>query len=155
MKLYLNRAAWTAAALFCLGTATYLTWNRAPQATDPAASDPKAVGEQTSALEEAALDLARRVAARQAVVRAVIEGRLSLTEAADEFQELDLRSKTFHWDVFRQQMPGATDQERQCRAVLTHVRLQLAHDPDAAQALCQRLETELQTYLDRQAGGAP
>jgi hypothetical protein len=98
-------------------------------------------------LDEALEDGLDRIEARQRVVRDVIDRRLSLAEAAARFQELDLASPTFNWERFRAETPGATDEERQCRAVLRHVCSELAEDPGRAQAEGRRLEAELRELL--------
>jgi hypothetical protein len=105
--------------------------------------------ERGERLEQARRDAQERIEVRQRVVREVIGRHLSLAEAAARFQELDLASPTFNWEQFRAETLGATDEERQCRAVIRHVRTALADDPGRVQAEGRRLEAELQLLLNR------
>jgi hypothetical protein len=87
-----------------------------------------------------------RLAGEIAVADDVRAGRLGLLEAAARFRDLQAADPSFDWDRFREQAPGATDEERLCRSVIGYV----ANSPDAdpGQAgLVRRLEAELATHL--------
>ena len=101
-------------------------------------------GERLDAARQDSLD---RIEARQQVVGDVIDRRLRLAEAAARFQELDRADPSFNWERFRAWAPGASDQEKQCRAVIRRVRTALADDPDRAQGETRRLEEALQEVL--------
>jgi hypothetical protein len=94
-------------------------------------------------------DILRRAAAKQRLAVEVIEGRLSLVEAATRFRDLDEQPPPFHWQAFRDAFPGASDDERHCRQVLNYVWGELQDRPDADPALLGRLEAELQDLLAR------
>jgi hypothetical protein len=114
--------------------------------------------ERGEVLHTAREDVMDRIDARERVVRDVIGRRLSLAQAAARFQELDLASPTFNWKRFRADTPGATDEEKQCRAVIRRVCTTLAEDPGRARAEARRLEEELGELLSRggpRQGGSP
>jgi hypothetical protein len=107
------------------------------------------------------LDLSRNLDGRMGLVRSirvaksdlaagVIAGRLTLLEAAAEFQALDMQNPDFHWRMFRA-LPGDSDGERYCRMVMRYAENLLLHQPSEAEAVLSRLEEELQTHL-RQHG---
>lgn len=74
---------------------------------------------------------------KQQAVAALIDGRLSLLEAAGRFRDAQ----------------ASADGEALCRAVIGWVHLALNDRPERAEAVSQRLEGELQTYLDRSGRG--
>jgi hypothetical protein len=82
-------------------------------------------------------------AAKQRVLPAVIAGQLTLIQAAESFRKIDQRNPRFQMDAFQQGHPGRTDLERHCRAVIGDVRTHLLDRPDMAEAIVQRLESEL------------
>jgi hypothetical protein len=94
-------------------------------------------------------DVLRRLLEKQRLAGEVIEGRLSLTEAAAAFRHLDEQPPAFNWSDFRRTYPGATDDERHCRAVIVFVRAQLQIRPGADPALLGRLEAELHDLVGR------
>jgi hypothetical protein len=71
---------------------------------------------------------------RQQAVVAVIDGRMSLWEAAARFRS-------------SQRTPA--DGEALCRSVIGWVGLALSDRPERAELVTRRLEQELQGYLDR------
>jgi hypothetical protein len=73
---------------------------------------------------------------KQQAVVAVIDGRMSLLEAAARFRAA-------------QQPPVPADGETLCRSVIGWVELALRDCPERAELVTRRLEQELQGYLDR------
>jgi hypothetical protein len=71
---------------------------------------------------------------KQQAVVAVIDGRISLWEAAARF---------------RSAQPAPADAEALCRSVIGWVGLALSDRPERAELVTRRLEQELQGYLDR------
>ncbi len=157
MNLRVPRSTWVGSALLALGglgylclapqTVSVLTGGAAREATEP-----DTVRRQ-SELEQRWEEVTARTEARQRLVREVIAGRLALAEAAARFQELDLASGNFNWDRFRAAMPGASDEEKQRRAVIEHVKSALVGDPERERAVTARLEQELRA-LEGGAGNA-
>jgi hypothetical protein len=94
-------------------------------------------------------DILRRVLEKDRLAGEVIEGRLSLAEAAARYRDLDEQSPEFRWREFRESHPGASDDERHCRAVIGFVRAELPGRPGGDPALVGRLETELLDLLGR------
>jgi hypothetical protein len=94
-------------------------------------------------------DVARRIVEKERLAADVIEGRLSLTAAAARYRDLNEQTPPFNWETFRRLYPGASDDERHCRAVIGYVREDLRHRPGADLALTDRLDTELQDLLRR------
>jgi hypothetical protein len=94
-------------------------------------------------------DILRRATAKQRLAVEVVEGRLPLVEAAMGFRDLDEQPPPFNWQGFRDSFPGASDDERHCRQVLSYVWGELQDRPDADPALLGRLEAELQDLLAR------
>jgi hypothetical protein len=62
-----------------------------------------------------------RLAGKFRVMADVQAGRLGLLEAAARFRDLNDADPTFDWDLYRAQLPGATDAERHCRNVIEFV----------------------------------
>jgi hypothetical protein len=144
-----RQVAWPAVGAAALAALAYLCPARPtdrPAGGGPAPAAAGAAAEPDPPLEEQWRDVEGRIAARRRVVGEVIDGRLSLAEAAARFQEIDLASKSFRWEQFREVTPAATDEERECRAVLGHVEAVLGHDPARARAVNGRLEAELRGY---------
>jgi hypothetical protein len=93
----------------------------------------------------------RRVKARLRVMDELIEGQITLMEAAAHFRTLDAtlpcRSTYTHW--LRTLQPGRSDEERLCNRVIEYVRRTLADRPDLADAVVRRLQAELKDHLKR------
>jgi hypothetical protein len=87
------------------------------------------------------------VAAKIEVMAQVLDGRLSLAEAAARFRELDDSNPGFVRDAFEQSWPGRSDAERYARAVLTHLRGYLRDHPDRDPEAILPLEAELVRLL--------
>jgi len=89
-----------------------------------------------------------RLARRRALGRAVAEGRMALVEAAARFAAVDRLPPEVRADLARRQYPGASDEERYCRDVISWAVRELApDDPCEAVALRGRLEAELERRL--------
>jgi hypothetical protein len=85
----------------------------------------------------AARDLLAELRRKQQAVTAVLDGKLSLLEAAGRFRDEN----------------ASSDGETLCRTVIGWVHLALSERPEKAEAVSLRLEGELQSYLDRSGRG--
>ena len=94
---------------------------------------------------------ARREQMKNQICRELIEGRLTLREAARRFRELpDLSHRL--WDDLRVDFPdGTTDEERLCRHVLKWA-CDLTAGDDGALELRRRLDAELRAIRGRPQG---
>jgi hypothetical protein len=106
-------------------------------------------GPDSPAPEDLCREITRRASEKDRLAGEVIEGRLALVKAAARYRDLDEQPPPFHWREFREGHPGASDDERHCRAVIVHVRWELLDRPGGDPALVGRLETELQDLLRR------
>jgi hypothetical protein len=99
-------------------------------------------------LRQQAPDLTRRMAIKEAVVRQLIAGELTLREAAAWFKYVNERPagcETNYRAVFR----GATAEESACRQVICWVKSELSGTaPGPAETIVRRLEAELQGQLE-------
>ena len=91
----------------------------------------------------------RRIEAKSRLAREVIDGRLTLLEAAARFRDLDLAPPPFAWDGLRCRYPGASDDELHCREVIFFVRAEQRDRPGTDAAIVARLEAELNERLGR------
>jgi hypothetical protein len=101
-------------------------------------------------------DLDRRIAATlrrsqllRRIARAVVEGRITLLEAAERFRELNESSCDFSQQMFRKIYAGASDDERYARYVIAVAESECAGDRQRARAVVTRLEAELSESLRR------
>jgi WD40 repeat protein len=93
--------------------------------------------------------LLRRLKAKNRLAREVIDGRLTLLEAAARFRNLDLKPPPFAWDALRSIYPGASDDELHCREVIFFVRAEQRDRPGTDAGIVARLEAELNERLGR------
>ena len=85
---------------------------------------------------------------KQQIISQLIDGRLHLLEAAARFQEVHRRSAACLQNTIG--VPsGPTDSESVCRIVIGWVHLALQDRPEQADAISDRLESELQSHLAR------
>jgi hypothetical protein len=106
------------------------------------------VGEGTNELPVQVADadvqvIARCMAAKQELVPQVRDGKLCLLEAGARFRAIDAQNPHFQRQIFRRTYPGRSDVERYCHVVINTVRVYYLEEPDQAEEVCQRLETEL------------
>jgi hypothetical protein len=120
---------------------------------DPAAVGPidgtDPLGQRGRELDDLLRRAQRRCAERYRLAGEVIDGRLGLPEAAAAFRDLSAAAPEFNWEIFRITFPGGSDDERFCRQVIAHVRVQVQDRPDADPALPARLGAELDDLLRR------
>jgi hypothetical protein len=83
------------------------------------------------------------------VVKAVIDGRLTLREAAAQFQTLNLLCPEYDWKGFRRAFPGRTEEERHCRQVLVCLRIEARNGSGPVASLLAKLESELNRDIIR------
>jgi hypothetical protein len=89
-----------------------------------------------------------RIRRKERLVRNLLDGQMSLLQAAAGFHALDRLPPAVNQNVFRLVHPGTSDEERQCRAVIAWVRHRLdKEDPCLSLAMGRRLEDELQARL--------
>jgi hypothetical protein len=141
----------TVRALFFVGAAVLLgVLALAARGTKEGAlapgDDPRARQQKLDAEMQAAL---RRKARKARVVRALLAGRLRLTEAAAYFRALN-QGTHFDWVQFRESFPGATDEERHCHQVISFAFAAASdHDPRRAEEVRSGLLAELGEHLRR------
>lgn len=87
-----------------------------------------------------------RIAARYRIVDALLEGRLTLRQAAARFRQLNPSSAEAPWLPVT--YPARSEEERCCRQVMVYARHVLRNRPEEAQRILPRLEAELQAYLE-------
>ena len=132
-----------ALAASCLALAV---WGRGDVSSLPVPDLPAPDGE---AAKDLCRDILRRALEKDRLAGEVIEGRLSLVDAAARYRDLDEQPPPFSWSNFRSAYPGDSDDERHCRAVIVFVRAELASRPGADPAVVGRLEAELHDLLNR------
>jgi hypothetical protein len=142
----------------CLGTALVaLTGLVAVGLRRPTGPDSPDLGGATIVFEEEfgrgrQLDVGRMAAvatveAKTELMPQVLDRRLSLTEAAARFRDLDDSNPGFVRDAFERSYPGWSDGERYARAVLHYLRGYLLDHPDRDPELILPLEAELDRLL--------
>ena len=90
-----------------------------------------------------------RLGDRRAVMRELRQGRLSLVEAAAAFRDLNERPGVPP-SPFRVLFPGASDEEKLCRQVISWARSEREEETThEAQERARRLEAELAAILKR------
>ena len=128
----------------------FLVRGLAAEAGAPAAAESEraaeAEGERLEALSRGAR---RRLDAKAGVILEVLQGRLTLPEAAARFRDLNDQLPAFNWEQFRQAYPGRSDDERHCQQVIQFVRNEVQARGAADLAPVARLEAELHERLDR------
>jgi hypothetical protein len=92
-----------------------------------------------------------RLEARHRIARKLIDGRLSLLEAADRYRDLNEATGDFDWYGFRHFYPGACDDERTCWQVITASVGVAGENTSQALAVKERLQKELDQHLQRGA----
>jgi hypothetical protein len=100
-------------------------------------------------LEAQAAVVAAKKEVRKRVAREVIAGRLSLAQGAARLRDISLADPGFQLGFFRMLCPGATDEERYCRGVITWARMSLPAEPERARAAADKMEAELTELLRR------
>lgn len=84
---------------------------------------------------------------KKRVIKATLEGRLTLHEAAAQFQNLNLLCPEYDWQNFRRLFPGRTDEERHCRQVLACLKQEAGDHSPPAYELVARLEREFEREI--------
>lgn len=91
-----------------------------------------------------------RVMRRLQYAEAVRAGRMSLLEAASRNVALSRQPPRFHWETFRMQYAGLSDEELLRRYVIEMATTLMAYeDPGKARDLREALERELEAHLHR------
>ena len=85
---------------------------------------------------------------KQGIIRRLIEGRVSLSEAASQFRRIH-RDSSAELERSLGCTPVPSDLEGVCRTLIGWVALDLSDRPDLAEDVSDRLESELQTVLTR------
>jgi hypothetical protein len=92
--------------------------------------------------------LLNRLDSKSAIARQVIDGRLTLLEAAAYFHRLNQCSECPN--TFLSLLEGECEGEWTCRQVIAWVRAEAAyHTPSQARAVVRNLQVQLQYHLDR------
>jgi hypothetical protein len=107
-------------------------------------ADDLARREHLRQLEQATL---YRTTAKWQIAQEVIAGRRSLTEAMEQFRDLDRQWPDLRSGITKPEDLWMSEDEWDGRAVIEQVRQVLADRPDEAAAVAGRLEKELQRLL--------
>ena len=90
-----------------------------------------------------------RIESRLRTAHDVIEGRLTLLQAAEHYRDVSESAADYDWEDFRSKTSGASDDERYCRLVMKFVKALLERENHSqVQSLQTRLETELASIKD-------
>jgi hypothetical protein len=81
---------------------------------------------------------------KQEVVRELLERRLTLRQAAAQFQTLNAACPDYNWEGFRAAFEGGDDEERHCRQVLSFARMHLGPESGPGNELIKELAVELE-----------
>jgi hypothetical protein len=139
---------------FCLGTVLVAltglvaTGLRRPTRLDSPDPDGTTVGFEEEFARGRQLEVGRLAAvatveAKTELMPQVLDRRLSLTEAAARFRDLDDSNPGFVRDAFERSCPGRSDAERYARAVLNYLRGYLLNHPDRDPEAILPLEADL------------
>jgi hypothetical protein len=81
----------------------------------------------------------------------LIEGRMTLLEAAAHFRTLDaaMPAQSMYIHCLRTLQPGRSDEERLCHRVIEYTQRTLANRPALAGTVTRRLQAELKNHLKR------
>jgi hypothetical protein len=116
----------------------------------PGAPAAPSEGDRLDRLEADREVLEHRREVVRSLVSGVVEGRLSLRQAAAVLRDENSHSPP-HLVMHLEYGPGATEDERYARAVLAHVRAVLDRDPQRA-AVLARLEAEVEALARAEEG---
>jgi hypothetical protein len=110
-------------------------------------------GEQESAdLDARCREITARVLAREAVIRDLRAGRLTLAQAAARFRDINGPDGKAPLEVAGR-FGGATEEERLCRQVIAWAEVVARYEsPGAAEPMRRGLEAELAALLARNSG---
>jgi hypothetical protein len=97
-------------------------------------------------LEHKRVVLARSIEAKEAIVRDLAGGKLTLLESASRLREVRLRNPYFVWEEYRRWHPGSCDDERYCREAIELLRGALPPGPDGERVVAGH-EAELHRHL--------
>jgi hypothetical protein len=78
---------------------------------------------------------------------AVVEGRLTLQEAAGALGRMFQEAPDYPWITVERRYPGASDEERCCRLLIGRIRALEGPRRERAQAVASRLEAQLDNDL--------
>ena len=118
-------------------------------AAPPSDEGPAQVAESSGKPLDEDAALLRRVGAKEGLAGKVMDGQMTMLQAAALYRGLDEGPPTFPWEAFRHAYPATCDEESHCREVIAFVRAALAVRGDQEGTLADCLEAELQEHLDR------
>jgi hypothetical protein len=121
---------------------------RAGYSLPPALGRPllrEALAEQAAVRGQLAATLERERRFEE-LARAVMDGHLTLREAAAQLREL-YRVPDFPWETVARRFPGASEEECCCRMLIQELRSLEGPDRERAQSVAYRLEAELSATI--------
>jgi hypothetical protein len=104
--------------------------------------------ERREELNARSIGISRCLAEKDRIAQEVLAGRLELLEAAAMFRDVQNAVSGYDWKLFRAVTPGATDEEKLCRAAIGYVSLFAEESSAGGRAVLDRLETELNLHLE-------
>ncbi len=140
---------WLVPGLAALGVALLTRWPGGPGGLS--SRDDRTEEERRAVeLERVRQEVLRRTTARQAVIDAVVAGRMDLLQAAARFRQLNESLPEVGRGLLRAFIPGASDEERLCRQVINCVRGPgVNRDGEPYEPAAARLEAQLNNLLRR------
>ena len=117
-----------------------------PEFAAEAGSDREQEASPLAVLEAWRAGLMWRTAVSEEIARELAAGCIDLAEAAARFRDLYRGMPPSQWRMFRRIYPGASDEERFCRAVVRQVEVALP-DGDDKDALLASLRAEIEGRL--------
>ena len=89
-----------------------------------------------------------RIESRLRTAHDVIEGRLTLLQAAEHYRDVSESAADYDWEDFRSKTSGASDDERYCRLVIKYVKTELERkNPSQVKPVQTRLDSELTSLM--------
>ena len=95
-----------------------------------------------------------RVQSKQRILKNVIDGRLTLIDAAARYCELDKALSGDQPDRLRRAWPGRSVMERYCHQIVQTAEWELSEQPCTAAAVVARLKSELKAAAESGAFGS-
>jgi len=154
--IFSHRGVWYAVLLGLLvASAGYLCWNATGRPVEWWTSSEEEIPDQEvrrrESLEVWRAELFSTWKVKDQIARDLIARRLTFREAVARFRKVD--GKKLDPEIYarslRLSFPGASKEEQLCRKLIRHALELVGNKPEEEAALRERLETELEEYLQK------